>query len=131
MNNTLHHNYQNGFPKWLLATVLVLSFFTFSGWPVQSQIKQTARQTTLLVNNPVQPVKSITLTRAIGYSYNNSTTLFFVAPAFNLIYLHSRLTGIIIKNHSRLVSNRSKTGFFYHIKTIPQNTGDLPVPELG
>jgi hypothetical protein len=131
MNSSLHYNYKNGFSKWLLATVLVLSFFTFSGWSVQSQIKQGARQTTLLFNNPAQPVKSITLTRALGHSCNKCFTLFLVAPAFNLIYLHSRLISVLIKSHSGPGSNRLKTGFFYQAKTIPQNTGDLPVINLG
>ncbi|WP_299590495.1 hypothetical protein [Mucilaginibacter sp.] len=127
MNNTRTYIYQNPFSKWLLAVVLLLSFFTFSGLVVQTQQKPNALQTTLVQINQNRVVKSITYKRALRHTQNGVNTFsFFVTSVIDLSELHSRQVKIQIA--SRCISNirNLQTCFFYQHKTIPQNTSDDP-----
>ena len=128
MSNKGHHNFQCTFSKWLLAAVLFLSFFTFGAPPLQSLIKPDAQQTTLLVSNSKCFVKSITYNRALQHVCSkHPATYFLVAPALNLINLHSRQINARLKNHAGPNLTRIQNGFFYRIKTPSPNTGDDPV----
>jgi hypothetical protein len=132
MNNTRTYNYQNPFSKWLLAAVLLLSFFTFSGLVVQTQAKPNALQTTLVQINQNRVVKSITYKRALGHTQNRLNTFsFFVTSAIDLSELHSRQVKTQISDHRGLNIPSLQTCFFYQHKTIPQSTSDNPAIALA
>jgi hypothetical protein len=132
MSNALKNKYQNTFSKWLLAAVLLLSFFTFSGLAVQRQAKQDAQQTTLIVSKSTRIVKSISFNGAFRHCYAQyKTTTWLVAPFLNLVNQHNRQISIKIKNHSGSNSPVIQTCFFYRVKAVSQNTGDAPILPLG
>jgi hypothetical protein len=127
MNNTRTYNYQNPFSKWLLAAVLLLSFFTFSGLVVQTRAKPNTLQTTLVQINQNRVVKSIAYQRALIHTQNRLNTLpFFVMSSINLSEVHSRQVKAQISDYRSLNIPSLQTCFFYQHKTIPQNTSDDP-----
>ena len=133
MNSNKHPNYQNAFTKCLLAAVLLLSFFVFSGSSAQSQTKQNVQQTTLLINRSNRLVKTTCFNGALRHIYcNHHARSVFVISAFNLANLHSlQIKTSIIRHCSPGMFISKKAGFFYRTKTIPQNTGDEPAIALG
>jgi len=133
MNSNRHPNYQNAFTKCVLAAVLFLSFFVFSGLAIQSRATQDIQQTTLLVNRPNRLVKSISFNGALRHTYcKHRDHPVFVIPVFNLANLHSLQTKTSVISHcSPGMFIRKQACFFYRVKTIPQNTSDEPVIALG
>jgi hypothetical protein len=132
MSNTSQHNYKNIISKWLLAALLLLSFFTFGASSLQSSIKHDGKQTTLLVSSSKRFVKSISFDRALQRLYCKHPAIsFLVAPALNLINLHSRQINMSLKKHTGPNLTRTQKGFFYQIKTTSPNAGDDPVLCLG
>jgi hypothetical protein len=131
MKNTRIHNYQNLFSKWLLAAVLLLSFFNFSGFVIQTQQKPNAPQTTLVQSNQNRVVKTIAYQRALIHTQNRLNPLsFFFISSINLSEVHSRQVKAQITNYCNLNIPHLQTRFFYQHKTIPQNTSDDPAISL-
>jgi hypothetical protein len=62
MNTT---RFKNVFLKYLFAVIILLSFFTFSGFVAQSKTTLNKPQITLVVNSSLRPFKSINYKRAI------------------------------------------------------------------
>jgi hypothetical protein len=131
MNKTLEHNYKNLFSKWLLAVVLLLSFFNFSGLVIQTQQKSNAPQTTLVQSDQGRIVKSLIYQRALIHKQNRLNPLsFFVISSVNLSEVHSRQVKSQITDCNNLNMSCAQTCFFYQHKTIPQNTSDDPAIAL-
>ncbi|SHL88549.1 hypothetical protein [Mucilaginibacter sp. OK098] len=131
MKNIRTHNYQNLFSKWLFAAVLLLSFFTFSGLVVQTQVKPNATQTTLLQSAPGRAVKSIAYKRALVHTKNKLNTLsFFSISSINLSEIHNGKANVQLTYYRALNILSLQTFFFYQHKTIPQNTSDDPAIAL-
>ncbi|HAL82086.1 MAG TPA: hypothetical protein DCO83_07510 [Mucilaginibacter sp.] len=84
-----HHKYKETLSKWLLAAILILSFFAVSGSGTQGPANKFTRQTTLLAGKSGRPVKSIAYYRAVRQVYRQQVAnCFLVLPALNLIKLH-------------------------------------------
>jgi len=129
--NTRKHNYQNLFSKWLLAAVLLLSFFNFSGLVIQTQQKPGAPQTTWVQNTRGHIVKSISYQRALIHTQNRLNPIsLFVLSSVNLSEIHSRQIKSQITDCSSLNMLCAQACFFYQHKTIPQNTSDDPAIAL-
>ena len=131
MNNIRTYNYQTLLSKWLLAAALLLSFFNFSGFVIQTQQTPNTPQTTWVQNTKNQVAKSITYKRALNHTQNRLNTLsIFVIPSINLSEMHSRQVKVQITDHCNLNIPGLSTLLFYQHKTIPQNTGDDPAIAL-
>ena len=129
MNTTRKPNHQNLFSKWLFAAVLLLSFFNFSGFVVQTQQKPNAPQTTWVQSNQNQVVKSIAYKRALIHTQNRPNS-FFVVSSINLSEAYSRQVKAQLINYCDSNIPCPQTRFFYQHKTIPQNTSDDPAIAL-
>jgi hypothetical protein len=127
MNNTRIHKCQNLFSKWLLAAVLLLIFFNFSGLVTQTQQKPDAPQTTWVQSTRGHIIKSISYQRALIHTPNrlNPISLFAISSV-NLSVVHSRKVRSQIIDCSSLNVPSAQACFFYQHKTIPQNTSDDP-----
>jgi hypothetical protein len=127
-----HHKYKETLSKWLLAAILILSFFAVSGSGTQGPANKFTRQTTLLAGKSGRPVKSIAYYRAVRQVYRQQVAnCFLVLPALNLIKLHSRQIGIRLKNNAGPNLTLQQQSSFYRSKTIPSNKADEPVTSLG
>ena len=117
MNNT---SYKNSISKWLFAVVLLLSFFTFSGFVVQTKTTLDKPETTLVVNSKSWSFKSINYKRALVSSHPKTPV---VSTLINRELLYSQRVKIqiteLIKSYIPL-----QTGLFYKPKTAPQNADD-------
>jgi hypothetical protein len=124
--NITRNNYERLFSKWLLAAVLILSFFTFSGPAVGSQPKFAAQKTELVKPNESRTVKTISFNRALKQIQGNLTlfAVFFVR-VISLAQIHS----LQAKTHFINCQHRNAVPavFFYQHKTIPNNNGDEPI----
>ncbi len=132
MNNNQYNNHQNAFAKWMLAIVLLLSFFTFSAPVAQSPVKQEVHQTALVVNSPARRVKYINFNRVSLVSNLAVKTSVFATQSFlNLIKLHSGQANICLKNHSTPRLGGARGFLLSHIKTIHQKSSDDLIITLG
>ena len=130
--NTQIHKYQNLFSKWLLAAVLLLSFFNFSGFVVQTQQKPNAQQTTLVQNPQNRVVKSIAYKRALIHAKNKlNAHSFFIISSINLSEIHNRQVKTQLNYYRCLNIPYLQTCFFYQHKTIPQNASNDPANYLA
>ena len=124
--NITRNNYQNLFSKWLLAAVLILSFFTFSGLVVKQQPKFAAQKTELVKANESRAAKSITFNRALRQIPGNFNTQgTFFAQIISLARVHSgqvKMQFINCRLHKALPA-----GFFYRYKTIPNSNDAEPI----
>jgi hypothetical protein len=131
MTNIQVHKYQNQPSKWLLAVVLLLSFFNFSGFVIQTQQKPNAPQTTWVQSAPTRIVKSIAYKRALIHRQNRLNPLsFFVRSSITIDEVHSKQVKAQISHYHGLNIPTLQTRFFYQHKTIPQNTSDDPAIAL-
>jgi hypothetical protein len=118
--------------KWLLAAILVLSFFTFSGIVLKPQAAGYVQRTTLHAYPRAVLVRSISYRRAQCQFYkNHSTRSFFTISTFDLSRIYSRQISNRINSLSMSYKSRPKTDFFFPVKTFPQNAGDHPALHLG
>lgn len=112
--------------KWLLAVVLLLTFFTFSGFGVQDQTKPGKPQTTLVASYRSEVIKSISYNRLLISCLKNKSF-----PAFiDLSDLYSQQ----VKTSLSVLSGyyiRLQTHLFYKIKTTSSGTDDDPAIILG
>ena len=124
MNST---SYKNSLSKCLLAAILILSFFTFSGFIAKTQTNPTKPQTTLVDNASFQVVKSISYKRALVPIQPKYLSLFSFVSAN-----HSYAQLVIVRiTELRTTVLPRQTALFYIVKTIPQNTGDEPASLIG
>jgi len=104
--------YKSLFSKWLMAAVLLLSFFAFSGSPIQSRSTQNLRQTEATCTTETQIVKTVSYKRALNQTQVKFRAHSFVkATEIDLVYFHNlvattSLTSYKEQNVSRL-QNRS------------------------
>ncbi|WP_295798518.1 hypothetical protein [Mucilaginibacter sp.] len=124
--NITRNDYQRLFSKWLLAAVLILSFFTFSGPGVRSQPKFAAQKTEVVKANESCSVRTISFSRALKQiPLGFSPSAIFSARVISLAQIH----GVLAK--TRFINcqycTRPRAVFFYQRKTIPNNNGDEPI----
>lgn len=124
--NITRNDYERLFSKWLLAAVLVLSFFTFSGPGVRPQPKFAVQKTELVKPNESHAVKTISFSRALKQIQGSHNPLaVFSVQVISLAQIHSMWV------HTQLVNcqhrNALPAAFFYQHKTIPNNNGDEPI----
>ena len=117
MNNS---GYKNSISKWLFAVILLLSFFTFSGFVSQTKITLNKPQTTLVVNSNSGQLKSINYKRALIALHSKDP----VTPILiDLSRLYSQQVKIklieLAKSHIPL-----QTNLFYKPHTASQNADD-------
>ena len=124
MSNTRYPEIKKASSKWLFAVVLLLSFFTFSGFIAPAQIKLDKPQTTISVNTDAGLSKSITYKRAV------IKTPVIEQQAFVFIDLNNRQTKVRLAALSNFCI-QSKTGLFYRVKTILPNADDDPTILVG
>jgi hypothetical protein len=127
MNNTLCHNLKNTFSKWLLAAVLLLSFFTFSGVVVQTQIKLDKPQTTLVVNANTRVIKSVNYNRLLVPAR-------FERPLISAFIRISRFHSQLVKIQTTKLSEvciPKQTALFYQPKITSKNADDHAAILLG
>lgn len=124
--NVTRNDYERLFSKWLLAAVLILSFFTFSGLVVKQQPKFAAQKTELVKANEGRIVKSITFNRALRQIPGNFNTQgTFSVQIISLAKVHSgqaKMQFINCRLHKTLPA-----GFFYQYKTIPNSNDAEPI----
>jgi len=125
MSNTRNNTVKNAISRWLLATILLLSVFSFSGVATQPQSDQFTLKTTLVVSPNNECGRSINFKRA------SILPLSITTPAFNISRLHSLQIKTRLEQLSVCFANQPKVVRFYHVKTIPQNPGEVPVISLG
>lgn len=119
--------YKNLLLKWLFATILLFSFFTFSGFAYQTQANHEKQPTTLIVSLNLRAAKSINYKQALKAIPHKYLSLFSLS---NASYLYTRQVEVLIKDlHARVL--RPQTALFYRVKTIPQNTSDEPAILIG
>lgn len=124
MNNT---RYKNPISKWLFAVVLLLSFFTFSGFVAQSKSTLNKPQTTLVVTQSLRPFKSIDYKRALIALHSKDP----VAPILiDLSRLYSRQIKIQITELTKSYIPL-QTAIFYKPCTASQNADDDSALILG
>jgi len=124
--NITRNDYERLFSKWLLAAVLLLSFFTFSGPTVRLQPNFAAQKTELIKANESHAVKTISFSRALKQIQGSHNPLaVFSVQVISLAQIHSMWV------HTQLVNcqhrNALPAAFFYQHKTIPNNNGDEPI----
>jgi len=124
-------NNQTLFSKWLLAVILLLSFFSFSGIAAQSLVKPNASFTEASYVIQKQAIKSIAYQRALKQVRSGSNTCsFFVESTISLAYFNSLQVKTLGQSYSsRNIDKLQNTSFYQH-KTIPQNKGDEPAIAL-
>jgi hypothetical protein len=105
--------------KWLLPVVLLLSFFTFSGFIAPTQIKLVKPQTTLVIGGNTGLSKSITYKRALV------KTPVIEQQVLVFIDLHNRQTNVRLVALSNFCV-QPKTALFYRAKTNLPNADDDP-----
>lgn len=131
MKNTRTYNYQTLLSKWLLAAVLLLSFFSFSGFVIQTQQKPGAPQTTWVQSSQNRVAKSITYKRALSQThYRLNTFSFFVLSSINLSEMHSKQVKVQMIGRCNPDIPGLSTLLFYQRKTSPKNTSDDPAIAL-
>ena len=121
--NITRNDYQRLFSKWLLAAVLILSFFTFSGPGVRSQPKFAAQKTELVKANESRAIKTISFSRALKQIPGNLNPLaIFSVQVINLAQIHS------LQAKTQFINCQHRTTlpavFFYQHKTILDNNGE-------
>ncbi len=124
--NITRNDYQRLFSKWLLAAVLILSFFTFSGPGVRSQPKFAAQKTEFVKANESRSVKTISFSRALKQIPGSLPQL----PAFFVRVISlAQIHGLLAKTQFINCQDRNALPpvFFYQHKTIPNNNGDEPI----
>ena len=124
MNNAC---YKNSMSKCLLAVILLLSFFTFSGFVAQSKTTLNKPQTTLVVNSSFRPFKSINYKRAI-VSLSSKDPV--IPILIDISRLHSQQVKIRITTLISLYIPR-QTGLFYRPRTTSQNADNDSALILG
>lgn len=127
MNNIICYNLKNAFSKWLFAAVLLLSFFTFSGVVVQTQIKFDKPQTTLVVNANTRVIKSINYSRLLVPVHFECHV---VAAYIDISRFHSQLVKADIIKLSAICIPK-QTGLFYQPKITSKNAEDDAAILLG
>ena len=120
------NDYKRLFSKWLLAAVLTLSFFTFSGPAVGPQLKFAAQKTELVKLNESRAVKTISFSRALKQIPGNLGPFgVFSVQLISLAQIHS------LRAKTQFINCQHHTAplaiFFYQHKTIPNNSGDEPI----
>jgi len=124
--NITRNDYQRLFSKWLLAAVLILSFFTLSGLGVRSQPKFAAQKTELVKANESRAIKTISFARALKQIPGSLNTVeIFSVQVINLAQIHSMRAQTQFMNHQQRTSLPAV--FFYQHKTIPNTNGDEPI----
>lgn len=124
MSNNRYIDLKSASSKWLFAVVLLLSFFSFSGFIAATQITLVKPQTTLIVRSDAGLSKSITLTRALVKTpVTEKQVLVFID-------LYTRQTNVRLAVISNFCA-QPKTALFYRVKAAPQNTSDEPAILLG
>jgi hypothetical protein len=113
--------------KCLLAVILLLSFFTFSGFVAQSKTTLNKPQTTLVVNSSFRPFKSINYKRAI-VSLSSKDPV--IPILIDISRLHSQQVKIRITTLISLYIPR-QTGLFYRPRTTSQNADNDSALILG
>lgn len=118
--------YKYAITKYLLAAILLLNVFTFSGSPARCHTAVDVRQTTLVVSSSYR-IRGINYQKLTVSSCIKSVT---VSASNNLSRLHSyqikiRIAQLVIQN------TRRKAAFIYQPKTIPQNAEDSSAFLLG
>jgi hypothetical protein len=124
MSNIQYPDLKKASSKWLFAVVLLLSFFTNSGFITATQIKLVKPQTTLVVNGNIKLLKSITYKRAlVKLPVIQQQVLVFID-------LDSRQTNVRLSALSNFCL-QSKTALFYRVKINLPNADDDPAILLG
>jgi len=105
--------------------MFLLSVFSFSGVAIQNQSDQFTLKTTLVVSPGNGYSRSISFTRA------SIQPLSIAIPAFNICRLHSLQIKTRLERLSVSFASQPEVVRFYHVKTIPQNPGEVPAISLG
>ncbi len=123
MSNIQYPEIKKASSKWLFAVVLLMSFFTFSGFIAPTQIKLIKPQTTISVSADAGLSKSITYKRALIKLPVQQHVLVFID-------LNNRKTNVRLAALSNFCI-QSKTGLFYRAKTNLLNADDDPAILVG
>lgn len=114
--------------KWLLAAVLVLGFFTFSGLTIQTTNWLDKPDTTLVAGFVNKVSRSISYNAALkaanksGLSNLTSQLLSLRALSF----LHSRETDIAVKQTARLFISIKRVKYLFFIRTYSSSDDSFP-----
>ena len=127
MSVTPNRAIRNTYSKWLFAVLLLLSFFTFSGFIAQSQTRFNKPQNTLIVSSNSRLFKSIDYKRALITSHSKNIVVHIL---IDISRLYSNQVKIRITELTK--SNIPlQTGLFYKSKTTPQGADDVSALILG
>lgn len=127
MSVTPYCTIRNTCSKWLFAALLILSFFTFSGFTSQAQINSNKPKTTLITTSNLQLEKSISYKRALKPAQPKYLSFSSLINA-NRLYTQQVKVQITELNVTDLLL---QTGLFYKPKTIPQNADEDSALILG
>lgn len=125
MTNTQVTYHINKLTKWLLAATLFFSIFGFSGYASNSQSKQQATRTELVISNNhkickrtisyYKTFKCISFNDLLNSSYKNWT---------DALFAYNKLTRANLIHNSKLFYSHKPADHFLPVKTIPQNSDD-------
>jgi hypothetical protein len=125
MNRDCKRSYKNLIPKWLLAVILVLSFFSYSGITFADQYKPQTYQTNLQKDPEARLTKCIAYNRALARKVSKYCPS---APSFKTAsILLGRKLAIRLINHSTPCLPVYRTGMSYRAKIITPNSSDSAV----
>jgi hypothetical protein len=125
-------NYQMIFSKWLLAIVLALSFFNFSGYTISAvQTRADRQQTSPLGNTVYKSAKTISYKRALKHLLLTLNSSFFKASGYFLSTVHSQLLHIRKAAHSKPYTAILSHCFLYQLKSADQNDEEDLAIALG
>lgn len=115
------------FLKWLLAVVLLLSFFTFSGVIVLSLAKPNPSQTETAFIAKKQATKSILWQRVLNQINSLQNTLpVFATSTIDLAYFDNLRAKTLSISSSNINIGKRQNSFTYQHKTILHSKSDDP-----
>ena len=121
------YNSKRLFSKWLLAVVLLLSLFSFSGFRAQTQAYLDKPQTTLTINSWPEIIRCLSFNRALLFQFSSQIP---VSSFIDLSRLHTLQTNIRLITFSGFCIEL-QTGLFYKVKCISSDSNEEPPAILG
>ena len=125
MKSPATYNFKNICSKGLLAAILLLGFFTFSGLPVSSQTRQAATQTTWIIRANTHLINGFRYQAQARKIHKGHANAFLLFNTIYLSWFHSKQTTISLKCCSATILHKPIVSIC-QFKTIPQSGKNNP-----
>ncbi|SMC94453.1 hypothetical protein [Pedobacter africanus] len=118
-------NYKSWCSKWLLAVVLLLSFFNFSGFTISAAYTSSDKQqTSFLGESRLSWAKSISYKRALNQIRPQEHLFIRINDLLHLAEWHTLLLNAKIANCRPPLLTTQKINLFYRLKSVAKNDED-------